>query len=654
MFKAISACAAILAGLCVSGTAQAQPPLEAYGALPTIEDMVLSPNGKSFAFVNVEGETRRLFIRTTRGGMINSASLGDMKVRQLTWAGNDHLLIFIGQAMHLPHRVEMTPYEIVSVISMDVRTGHSVRVFANTGQAQGQVYGDYGSSEADGHWYGYFRSWTMGLSPTMALALFRVDLDTGDVKMVGDGERRGYDWVTDDKGQIIARTYYDLPTNTWTLLAGAEGQRVLLSKPTPLNELETKGLGRASNTVLVQDNSGPEDVLLEVPLDGSPPQRLFEGVHVSGELRSPITHRLLGVVGAGGGKVSFFDPALQARYDAAVKPFAKYHVTLRSHDEAFDHLILYTDGADDAGTYWMVDLTTGQASELAEAYPKVRPVDVGPTSKIEYAAADGMKIEAVLTLPPGRKPTGLPLVVLPHGGPIGISDKVGFDWWAQAFASRGYAVLQPNYRGSGGRGAAFRRAGYGEWGKKMQTDLSDGVAYLAQTGEIDPKRVCIVGASYGGYAALAGVTLQKGVYRCAVSYGGVSNLNHLLHREGGNHDDSPNGRYMQLMLGGHWSGDPALSTYSPLFQAKNADAPILLIHGKDDIVVPIVDSENMDGALKSAGKDETFVRLEGEDHWLSKGPTRTDMLKAGVAFVLQHNPPDPAAQSAQVGLNATH
>ncbi len=188
----------------------------------------------------------------------------------------------------------------------------------------------------------------------------------------------------------------------------------------------------------------------------------------------------------------------------------------------------------------------------------------------------------------------------------------------------------------------------------MQTDLSDGVAYLAQTGEIDPKRVCIVGASYGGYAALAGVTLQKGVYRCAVSYGGVSNLNHLLHREGGNHDDSPNGRYMQLMLGGHWSGDPALSTYSPLFQAKNADAPILLIHGKDDIVVPIVDSENMDGALKSAGKDETFVRLEGEDHWLSKGPTRTDMLKAGVAFVLQHNPPDPAAQSAQVGLNATH
>jgi dienelactone hydrolase len=653
MIKAISACAVALACLGVAGAARAQPPLEAYGALPAIEDMVLSPSGKSFAFVAVEGETRRLFIRTTRGGLVQSASLGGMKVRQLVWAGNDHLLIFIGQAMHLPHRVEMTPYEIVSVISMDVRTGHTMRVFADKGAAQGQVYGYYGSGEADGHLYGYFRSWSGGVGMEVSLALFRIDLDTGDLKMVGDGERRGYDWVTGAQGQVIARSYYDLPTKTWTLLAGAEGQRVLFSKVTPLDEVETKGLGRTPDTVLVEDQTGAEDALMEVPLDGSPPRPVLEGLHVSGELRSPTTRQLLGALGEAG-KASFFDPALQARYDAAIKPFAKYHVTLKSHDEAFDRLILFTDGADDAGTYWMVDLATGQASELAEAYPKVRPADVGPTSKIAYAAGDGMKIEAVLTLPPGRKASGLPLVVLPHGGPIGIVDKVGFDWWAQAFASRGYAVLQPNYRGSGGRGAAFRRAGYGEWGKKMQTDLSDGVAYLAKEGTIDPKRVCIVGASYGGYAALAGVTLQKGVYRCAVSYGGVSNLNHLLHRGGGNHDDTPGGRAIMAMLGGSWSGDPELSSHSPLFQAKNADAPILLIHGKDDIVVPIADSENMDGALKTAGKDETFVRLDGEDHWLSKGATRTEMLKAGMGFVLQHDPPDPApAQSAQVGLNAT-
>jgi dipeptidyl aminopeptidase/acylaminoacyl peptidase len=655
MIKAISACAAVLAFAClaVGGPARAQPPLEAYGSLPSIEDMVLSPSGKAFAFVSVEGETRRLFIRTVAGGLVHTANLGDMKIRQLVWAGNDHLLIFLGQAMHLPHRVEITPYEIVSVVSMDIRTGHTVRVFADKGQAQGQVYGYYGSGEADGRWYGYFRSWTMGLPSEMALALFRVDLDTGDVKMAGDGGRRGYDWVTDGQGQVIARSYYDLPSNSWTLLAGADGQRVLLNKLTPLNEVETTGLGRTSDTVLVEDKSGPEDVLTETPLDGSPPRRLLEGVHVSGELRSSTTGRLLGAVGEDG-KATFFDPVLQARYDAAIKPFAKYHVVLKSYDEAFDRLILFTDGADDAGAYWMVDLATGQASELAEAYPKVRPADVGPTSRIEYTAADGLKIEAVLTLPPGRKPEGLPLVVLPHGGPIGIFDKVGFDWWAQAFAARGYAVLQPNYRGSGGRGAAFRRAGYGEWGKKMQTDLSDGVAYLAKSGEIDPKRVCIVGASYGGYAALAGVTLQRGVYRCAVSYGGVSNLSHLLHREGGNHDESPTGRYMQLMLGGRWSGDPELSANSPLFHAKSADAPILLIHGKDDIVAPIVDSENMDGALKMAGKDETFVRLDGEDHWLSKGATRIAMLKAAVSFVLEHNPPAPPAQAAQVGLNTSH
>lgn len=127
-----------------------------------------------------------------------------------------------------------------------------------------------------------------------------------------------------------------------------------------------------------------------------------------------------------------------------------------------------------------------------------------------YAASDGLEIEAVLTLPPGKSAAGLPLVVIPHVGPIGVNDMVEFDWWAQAYASRGYAVLQPNYRGSSGYGRDFVQAAFGQWGRKMQTDLSDGVAALAKQGLIDAKRVCIVGASYGGYAALAGRNAPAG------------------------------------------------------------------------------------------------------------------------------------------------
>jgi dipeptidyl aminopeptidase/acylaminoacyl peptidase len=356
-------------------------------------------------------------------------------------------------------------------------------------------------------------------------------------------------------------------------------------------------------------------------------------------LEDPNSKLLLGAIDEQHGKSSFFDAGLEKRFCAATKPFARYHVVLKSYDAAFDRLILFTDGADDAGTYWLVDLATGKASELAEAYPDIRPADVGPTSLVQYKAADGLQIEAVLTLPPGRKADRLPLVMLPHGGPIGISDKVGFDWWAQAFASKGYAVLQPNYRGSGGAGAAFRKAGFGEWGRKMQTDLSDGVAMLASQGTIDPKRVCIVGGSYGGYAALAGVTLQHGLYRCAVSYGGVSDLGAMLMRVNGNSRNSVSGRWERRAMGATWSGDPVLRTASPVYQAAKADAPILLIHGKDDTVVPITESEKMDGALRAAGKADTFIRLDGEDHWLSTPHTRIQMLQAAVDFVVAHDPP---------------
>src|SRR6202007_2715282 len=139
----------------------------------------------------------------------------------------------------------------------------------------------------------------------------------------------------------------------------------------------------------------------------------------------------------------------------------------------------------------------------------------------------------------GREAKGLPLVVMPHGGPE-AHDRPGFDWWAQAFASRGYAVFQPNFRGSDGSGDAFRDAGFGQWGRKMQTDISDGVAELARRGIVDPKLVCIVGASYGGYAALAGVTLQHGLYRCAVSYAGVANMDSMQIYDTDDGDDSGN------------------------------------------------------------------------------------------------------------------
>ena len=140
-----------------------------------------------------------------------------------------------------------------------------------------------------------------------------------------------------------------------------------------------------------------------------------------------------------------------------------------------------------------------------------------------YKARDGLDIPAYLTLPPGKAPKNLPVVVMPHGGPD-YRDYIGFDWMAQFFANRGYAVLQPNFRGSSGYGHKFTEAGLHQWGLKMQDDISDGVKKLIADGIANPKRVCIVGASYGGYAALAGATFTPDLYACAVSFAGISDL----------------------------------------------------------------------------------------------------------------------------------
>ncbi|WP_249171898.1 S9 family peptidase [Erythrobacter sp. JK5] len=300
------------------------------------------------------------------------------------------------------------------------------------------------------------------------------------------------------------------------------------------------------------------------------------------------------------------------------------------------HVIVQTSGNKDSGTYFAVDLAAGKADAIAYERLAILPDHVGPISKFDYVASDGMELDGVLTLPPGREASNLPVVILPHGGPHS-HDNVEFDWWAQAFASRGYAVLQPNFRGSTNRDSGFRLAGYGEWGRKMQTDKSDGLAALAQAGIVDPERACIVGASYGGYAALAGVTLQQGIYRCAVAVAPVSDIADMYRED---YRGSGSERTTKVALLEQLGPRESWNAVSPLRAAARADAPIMLIHGKDDVVVPYSHSLKMADKLKDAGKPYEMVTLDGEDHWLSLSGTRQLMLEQAVRFVEQHNPPD--------------
>jgi dipeptidyl aminopeptidase/acylaminoacyl peptidase len=320
---------------------------------------------------------------------------------------------------------------------------------------------------------------------------------------------------------------------------------------------------------------------------------------------------------------------------ATRRAFPGLNVRLVDWSDSFERLLVSTDGVGDPGTWWLVDIKTGKATDLGSSYP-IKSSEVGPMRMFRYKAADGLDVEGVLTLPPGREAKKLPVVVLPHGGPAD-RDYPGFDWLAQAFASRGYAVFQPNFRGSTGYGAAFQKAGDGEWGRKMQTDISDGLAELVRQGIVDGSRACIMGWSYGGYAALAGVTLQQGIYRCAVSMAGVSDVERLSSTwmKESNRDQTTR-RWIAQALG----KGRDLRSVSPIRFVDRVAAPVLLIHGTNDTVVLPEQSSSMANALREAGKEAELLTLDKADHGLLEGEARLAMLEAAYKFIERHNPPD--------------
>lgn len=630
----------------------APPPIEAYGALPRIESMDLSPSGDRLARVQAIDDKRLLVVETLDGKQLFRGDVGELKVADLQWAGDDFVALFT----HVTSLVSMgaaAPQEFLQGLIVNVPGRKVMVLFKDSRNFVGAVFGRYGFVQEDGRWYGYFgavplnasvdRTRTEGSFKQSFPNLYRVDLETGQPTLVDEGSSRQGGWVIDAAGNITASSKYEPEDGQWTVYAGRGRQKPIASGQAAFG-MELEGLGRTPDSVILGQNSEEKSVQ-ELRLDGALSGLPLPPGEVEGLLYSSWTHLLSGaIVAQDRPKMIMFDPLLQTHMETIERAFAGQTLRVVSVSADSSRLIVYVEGPQSPGTYQLVDFRTGKSTPLADAYPDIPDQMVGPVSIFEYQASDGFGLQGVLTLPPGRDPHGLPVVVLPHGGPA-VRDYLQFDWWAQAFAGRGYAVFQPNFRGSAGFGTAFRNAGFGQWGRKMQTDVSDGLAALAARGIVDPRQACIVGGSYGGYVALAGVTLQHGLYRCAVSVAGVSDLKGMLQNvswtKGRERRAAPL-RYWHKFMGVEVSAEVP-DTLSPINLAARADAPILLIHGKDDTVVPIGQSAAMKAALARAGKQVEFVQLNSEDHWLSRSRTRIEMLKAAVAFVERNNPPGPSA-----------
>jgi dipeptidyl aminopeptidase/acylaminoacyl peptidase len=282
----------------------------------------------------------------------------------------------------------------------------------------------------------------------------------------------------------------------------------------------------------------------------------------------------------------------------------------------------------DPGRYYLVDVKTMNATALFKRRPDINPKKMAPMRPVQFKARDGATIHGYLTLPKGETPKDLPMIVYLHGGPHGARDHWGFDSWVQLLANRGYAVLQVNFRGSMGYGWNYMAAGFRHWGTTMQYDVIDGTKWAVKQGYADPGRICVFGASYGGYAAIRSAEIAPKLYQCTVGYDGVYDLNMMFDYLGSHHNES-DVLYGREVLG---SDHADRAKQSPVNHARRLTGGIFLIQGGADKIVPPKQADELRKRLDAAGKHYHYLYKSHEVHGFGKVPDQRELAKKLLAF----------------------
>ena len=484
-------------------------------------------------------------------------------------------------------------------------------------------------------------------------AVWKVNIKTGDAEMVESGDADTDGWGTDAAGTVVSRVR--VVGNVSYLEGRAPGQ----SQWTTIVKLKPKDVKVLDDFDLLKAAEKPGQAYVAVkPKDKSEgdTRRLriydFTTKKLSDPLWPELKYDIEDVVtdedtGALRGvcytaevyTCDFSDPVIQANFKGISKFFdgdrslTPISITADAHWWLFD-----VSGPDEPSSYYLFDWQTKRIELLAEQFKSLTSDRLAERRRWSYAARDGVMLSGYLTRPRGAPETGMPLIVLPHGGPEG-RDSFSYDPWSQYLATRGYLVFQPNFRGSGGFGRSFAEAGYGQWGGRMADDVTDGVRKLIESGQADPNRICIFGGSYGGYAALFAGATHPELYKCVVSRAGDADLFTSLKYERSFGKETPRYQYWLKSIGDPDTQQDALRKASPVTYADSYKPPVLLIHGADDDIVPVQQSRQMEQALKKAGKDVRLIVYKDEGH--SEWDTRDDesALREIGTFIKAHIAP---------------
>ncbi|WP_077148460.1 S9 family peptidase [Sphingopyxis sp. KK2] len=614
-------------------------PTATFARLPFIENAELSPDGRHLAgLFAIKGE-QRIGIIPIGGDASQSIFVGvpDLtEVDWLQWVGDDNIIV--GLRALLP--VETDNWYISRLISINRTTGKPTRLLwdlkgqdassvvwvPTDGSTEILVAGQNSIYEGEDFWP----------------AVYRVDVATGRKRTEVNARGSVLDWGADHLGRVRYGIGYRDNTTKSTLIYRGDGKSVFRSiDSASLRDEERLSIPfvfvpGTDNGLVYADAPDGRTVIAENDLSTGKQLRIAHEVpaaDIEGAIRSPDGSRLIGFYTSDNAKpIQWIDPAMAAHQKELDAASPQSKVRIESYSRDLSKLLVRISTPDNPGLFYYYDATTNNLSKLASVNEAIGGKRLSRSRLVQYKARDGLEIEGVLTMPRGRAKENLPLIVMPHGGPWG-HDTLSYDYWAQFLAERGYAVLQPNFRGSTGYGEKFLKAGQGQLGFAMQDDVTDGVRWAVAEKIADPKRVCIVGASYGGYAAMWGIAKDPDQYRCAVSINGVSNLRREVNDFGG--------KVHSRLYRDQWQKmTPDFAAVSPINAIDRIRTPLLLIHGKKDVTVDHVQSAKMYSAMTKAGKSVEFVSIPLADHYFTREADRTTLLTAIEAFLAKHNPAD--------------
>ncbi|WP_289031886.1 S9 family peptidase [uncultured Paraglaciecola sp.] len=618
-----------------------QLPVESFSQLPRYEKPVLSPSGTKIAYLRSYKSpevTVLTSVDLTTGKKLHAVQSDNEtnKTNWFEWANDKTLVVSVRFASSI-NGVDVMETRLLAI---DVDGDQPVQRQLSKPPSKHKIGNDH---------YSQFQDDVISFLPNdpenilIALDLdtvnlpgvYRLNINTGRKSRVSRGKLNIRDWMTDRQGTLRLGEALNYKTGEASIRVRI-GDDDTWHKLFEYNSFEESGvtpLGFAKdpNILYYTQYNGDKKALFKIDLATRTSTLVFEDkdYDVDGPLiYSQKTNDVIGLYhsNSNSGRI-YWDKSIGNFNKSLAKAFKDYSVYLTDFSADENVYLLYTENDYTPGAYYLGHRKQNSLKLIFEQYPALAPDELSEHKLVSYTARDGSKLEGYLTLPLGAEGP-VPTIIHPHGGPH-ARNYDGFDYWTSFFANRGYAVFRPNFRGSTGYGYEFAQSQMKGWGLTMQDDLTDAANWLVEQNIALKDKMCMVGASYGGYAAAMAAVKTPDLFKCAISFAGVTDLKKRVIR----FYDYTGSRRVKEQLGDDFDD---LEARSPAYHSGKVKIPMLFIHGEDDRVVDVDQSRVMVKSLKALDKDVDYLELENGDHYLSIQRNRHATFKAMDTFLKQH------------------